>query len=207
MKVKTMDEIEENGDIIRDKDTVNERVEKKGLSIKLGVDASVLEDKMNEINNLRTENEELKEDLNIIATKELNAKAKQYGVEATLEAVRDYENLHYKAPLNDAQLGTENKEGEYETAEQAILAINEMSKTDETLHKQLGKMVKKSLKSDKFDIEFEPTLNPQTGKMSLLSAWRSPKRIGVENPNGETQEAFQKRKLAKKLEMKIKVKD
>ncbi|MGD0203500.1 MAG: hypothetical protein ABSC20_06300 [Candidatus Bathyarchaeia archaeon] len=164
------------------------------------------EDLKSERDNLQSEVEELKGDLNIIAEQRLKEKSAKYGCASTLEAVRDYELEHNKASIF-SQNNEQNKEGEYDTAEQAILAINEMAKNDPELKNQLGKVAKKSLKSDKFDIEFEPTLNPQTGKMSLLSAWRSPKRIGTENPQGETQEAFQKRKLQKKLEMKIKVKD
>ncbi|MCW3996488.1 MAG: hypothetical protein NWE98_10135 [Candidatus Bathyarchaeota archaeon] len=128
---------------------------------------------LSEVERLKSENEELKGDLTILAEREFNKRKDALAREGydvskvdSPEALMALESVSKKyrkeswegttAPLNDRQFGIEQGEG-FETIEEGLIVLQKQAKTNPEINRALSRTMKKALKNG-FDYEYEGSI-------------------------------------------------
>lgn len=164
--------------------------EKENMNIKVEIDSKSLEDKIIENQNLRSEIEQLKTDLTLIAEKELQKQSKFYGCEPTIEAVTSAKTRGSTALLNDQQLGNNVDNDSFNSENEAILAISKAKKNGNKNSALIEQKLLRKFLENPINLEYSGNLKDLALKPQKLSC--------------ETPEAYSQRLDESKLKQKWK---
>ncbi len=138
------------------------------MDVNVTVDNTAYEDKVIENQNLKSENEQLKADLTLIAEKELKKQSELLGCANTVEAVKEAQEkraIGSTAYLNNYQVtGGNTQDGGWDDVETMILDLNKSAKSgNKEADKILSKLTRKAL-SKPLNIELDSPLKTYCSK-------------------------------------------